>query len=134
MTLPIGNALDLLSGHGGYNEETKSTWSNLTLTPAKLKLVATFIEQRGVKDGLELVGHHGKLLSIHPTLLCWITEVHDLDGSYLKSSVFPHLTQSKTSPKFLSTYVWWWHSQPDACYYCGITLEQYLGIRDFILS
>src|SRR4030095_1144895 len=70
MTLPIGNALDLLSGHGGDNGETKSTWSNLTLTPAKLKLVATFIEQRGVKDGLELVGHHGKLWSSHPTLLC----------------------------------------------------------------
>src|SRR4029453_6272709 len=105
MTLQIGNAWALLRGHGGDNGETKSKWSNLTLTPAKLKLVATFIEQRGVKDGLELVGHHGKLLSIHPTLLCLITEVHDLDGSYLKSSVFQHLTQSKTSPKFLSTYV-----------------------------
>src|SRR2546422_11024515 len=73
MTLQIGNALGLLRGHGGDNRENKSKWGNLTLTPAKLKLIATFIEQRGVKDGLELVGHHGKLLSIHPTLLCLIT-------------------------------------------------------------
>jgi hypothetical protein len=29
-----------------------------------------------------------------------------LDGSYPKSSVFQHLTQSKASPNFLSTYVW----------------------------
>jgi hypothetical protein len=28
----------------------------------------------------------------------------------------------------------WWHSQPDTCYYCGTTLEQYLEIRDFILA
>src|SRR6266404_5506273 len=105
MTLQIGNALDLLRGHGGDNRETKAKGGNLTLAPAKLKLVATFIEQRGVKDGLELVGHHGKLLSIHPTLLCLITEVYDLDGSYLKSSVFQHLIQSKASPNFLSTYV-----------------------------
>src|SRR5438128_1735612 len=87
MTLQIGNALDLLRGHGGDNRETKSKWGNLTLTPAKLKLIATFIEQRGVKDGLELVGHHGKLLSIHPTLLCLITEVYDLDGSYITNGV-----------------------------------------------
>src|SRR6266496_6205612 len=105
MTLQIGKALDLLSGHGGDNRETKPQWGNLTLAPAKLKLTATFMEQRGVKDRLELVGHHGKLLSIHPTLLWLITEVYDLDGSYLKSSVFQHLTQSKASPNFLSTYV-----------------------------
>src|ERR1700675_441344 len=102
MTRQIGKTLDLLSGHGGDNRETKPQWGNLTLAPAKLTLIATFIEHRGVKDGLELVGHHGKLLSIHPTLLCLITEVYDLDGSYLKSSVFPHLTQSKASPNFLS--------------------------------
>src|SRR2546422_9288547 len=105
MTLQIGNALGLLRGHGGDNRETKSKWSNLTLAPAKLKLMATFIEQRGVKDGLELVGHHGKLLSIHPTLLGLITEVYDLDGSNIKSPVFQCLTQSKASPNFLSTYV-----------------------------
>src|SRR5882672_9950514 len=105
MTRQIGNALDLLSGHGGDNRETKSQWGDWTLAPAKLKLMATCIEQRGVKDGWELVGHHGKLLSIHPTLLCLITEVYDLDGSYLKFLVFQHLTQSKTSQNFLSTYV-----------------------------
>src|SRR5712692_5928954 len=105
MTLQIGNTLDLLRGHGGDNRETKPKWGNLTLAPAKLKLIATFIEQRGVKDGWELVGHHGKLLSIHPTLLCLITEVYDLDGSYIKSPVFQHLPQSKASPNFLSTYV-----------------------------
>src|SRR5882672_11969263 len=105
MTLQIGNTVDLLRGHGGDNRETKPKWGNLTLAPAKLKLIATFIEPRGVKDRLELVGHHGKLLSIHPTLLCLITEVYDLDGSYLKFLVFQHLTQSKTSQNFLSTYV-----------------------------
>src|SRR6266571_8552155 len=105
MTLQIGKALVFLSYYGGDNRETKPKWGNLTLAPAKLKLTATCIEQRGVKDRLELVGHHGKLLSIHPTLLCLITEVYDLDGSYLKSIVFQHLTQSKASPNFLSTYV-----------------------------
>lgn len=28
----------------------------------------------------------------------------------------------------------WWHGQPDACFYCGISLDEYLKIRDFILS
>src|SRR5438034_9620413 len=105
MTLTIGNTLGLLRGHRGDNRKTKPKWGHLTLAPAKLQLTATCIEQRGVKDRLELVGHHGKLLSIHPTLLCVITEVCDLDGSYLKSLVFQHFTQSKASPNFLSTYV-----------------------------
>jgi hypothetical protein len=28
----------------------------------------------------------------------------------------------------------WWGSQPDVCFYCGINLDEYLEIRDFILS
>jgi len=28
----------------------------------------------------------------------------------------------------------WWHSQPDECFYCGSSLDEYLGIRDFVLS
>jgi len=28
----------------------------------------------------------------------------------------------------------WWHSQLDSCYYCGIKLEEYLEIRDFIIA
>src|SRR5712692_6685423 len=105
MTRQIGKTLDFLSRHGGDHRETKPKGGNLPLAPAKLKLTAPCIEHGGVKDRLELVGHHGKLLSIHPTLLCVITEVYDLDGSYLKSLVFQHFTQSKASPNFLSTYV-----------------------------
>ncbi|OHE60338.1 MAG: hypothetical protein A2Z47_12695 [Thermodesulfovibrio sp. RBG_19FT_COMBO_42_12] len=28
----------------------------------------------------------------------------------------------------------WWHSQLDACFYCGSSLNEYLAIRDFLLS
>src|SRR4030042_4201327 len=28
----------------------------------------------------------------------------------------------------------WWKSQPNSCFYCGINLEEYKNIRDFILS
>ncbi|WP_347275571.1 hypothetical protein [Candidatus Kuenenia sp.] len=28
----------------------------------------------------------------------------------------------------------WWNSQPDVCFYCGISLDEYLEIRDFILA
>ncbi|MBW2086696.1 MAG: hypothetical protein JRI54_11825 [Deltaproteobacteria bacterium] len=28
----------------------------------------------------------------------------------------------------------WWHITPDRCFYCGMTIEEYLRIRDFILS
>jgi hypothetical protein len=28
----------------------------------------------------------------------------------------------------------WWHSQPDVCYYCGITVDEYLKLRDFIIA
>jgi hypothetical protein len=28
----------------------------------------------------------------------------------------------------------WWHRQPDICYYCGLTIDEYLKIRDFIIS
>ena len=28
----------------------------------------------------------------------------------------------------------WWHSQPDECFYCGIGLDEYLILKNFILS
>lgn len=28
----------------------------------------------------------------------------------------------------------WWHSEPDACYYCKNDLSEYLALRDFVLS
>lgn len=28
----------------------------------------------------------------------------------------------------------WWHNTPDRCFYCGITIEEYLEIRDFIVN
>jgi ribosomal protein L44E len=28
----------------------------------------------------------------------------------------------------------WWHRQPDICYYCGLTIDEYLEIRDFIIA
>jgi hypothetical protein len=28
----------------------------------------------------------------------------------------------------------WWKSQPDVCLYCGISLDEYLKIRDFIIA
>lgn len=28
----------------------------------------------------------------------------------------------------------WWHSAPDICYYCGLSLVEYIRIRDFIIS
>ena len=37
---------------------------------AKPKGLASVIEYGGIQNGLELLGHDGKLLGIHPTLLC----------------------------------------------------------------
>ena len=28
----------------------------------------------------------------------------------------------------------WWKEVPDICYYCGITIDEYIEIRDFIIS
>ena len=28
----------------------------------------------------------------------------------------------------------WWEKTPDVCYYCGNTIEEYIGIRNFIVS
>jgi len=28
----------------------------------------------------------------------------------------------------------WWHSIPDKCYYCGLQIDEYLDLRDFIVS
>lgn len=37
---------------------------------AKPKGLASVIEHVGIQNSLELLGHDGKLLEIHPTLLC----------------------------------------------------------------
>jgi len=28
----------------------------------------------------------------------------------------------------------WWHSQPDICYYCGVKLDEYIEIRNFVIA
>jgi hypothetical protein len=70
LAMQIGNARDLLGGHGSHHRESESKRRQEPLTLSKAKLFASLIEHGGIQDGLELVGHHGRLLAIHPKLLC----------------------------------------------------------------
>ena len=64
-----GNAFDLLGGHGGDHRKSESKRGNEPFAFGKSKPFASVIEHSGVQNGLELVGHGGKLLGIHPTCL-----------------------------------------------------------------
>ena len=67
--MQIGNGLDLLGGHGGHHREAQAKRRDETFALGKSELFAAFIEDIGIEDSLELVGHEGSLLEIHPTFL-----------------------------------------------------------------
>jgi len=75
LAMQISDGLDLLSGHGGHHREAQTKRRNKALTLDKSELSAAFIEDIGIEDRLELVGHGGKLLAIHSTFLSLIEGV-----------------------------------------------------------
>ena len=105
LAMEIGNADDLLRGHGGHHREAEAKRRDEPLAFGKFKLQAPVIEDGGIQDGWERVGHDGKVLGIHPTFLSLLEGFLALDGSCLKSPKFQELRKLKPSVDFLSTYV-----------------------------
>src|SRR5712664_1843131 len=103
--MQTGNALDLLSGHGGHHREAEAKRRDEALALEKVELFAALIKDIGIEDGLELVGHGAKLLGIHPTFLSLIEGVWGLDGSCQKSPIFQEVKSSKPAVDSLSPYL-----------------------------
>src|SRR5207302_7372460 len=100
-----GNGLDLLSGHGGHHRETEAKRCNEAFALGKSALFAALIEDVGIQDGLELGGHGGKLVGIHPTFLSCIEGVWGLDGSCQKAPEFQEVNSLNPVVDSLSPYL-----------------------------
>ena len=75
LTMQIGNRLDLLGGHGGDDREAQVKRCDEALALGKSEFFAALIEDDGIEDRLEIVGHRGKLRLLHPTFLSLIEGV-----------------------------------------------------------
>ena len=72
LTMQIGDGLDLLSGHGSNDGEAKTKRRDEALAFGNSELFAALIEDIGIEDSLELVGHGGNLSAIHSRFLSLI--------------------------------------------------------------
>ena len=67
--------------------------------------------------------------------------IKDVDRGYYRfgKGAIPIFAKEHKKEEYLSSLTAeslekWWHGQADNCSYCGISLDEYLGLRDFILS
>jgi hypothetical protein len=57
----IGDGLDLLAGHGGHDREAQTKRGDDAFAFGPSEVFAALVEDRGIEDGLELVGRGGKV-------------------------------------------------------------------------
>ena len=84
LTMQIGDGLDLLGGHRGDHRKGQVKQRDEALAFGKSELFAPLIEDLFIEDGLELIGHGGKLVGIHSPVLSFVEGGWRLDGSCQK--------------------------------------------------